>query len=65
MANRASQIIQLNILIINKKFPFKVTHANREKVVGFNVFKAYLGPPAQFVRHCRMGVNKGGLQNSL
>ena len=59
--NRAIQIINLNILIINKKIrfmhqkmqnrlPVKVTHANREKIVGFNVFESYLGPPAQFVR---------------
>ena len=37
--------------------PVKVTHANREKIVGFNVFESYLGPPAHFVRHCRMKVN--------
>jgi hypothetical protein len=42
---------------MQNRLPVEVTHANREQVVGFKLNIMFLGPPAQFVRHCRMGVN--------
>ena len=65
--NRASQIVNLIILFILQKFsymhqtmhnclPINVQRVNRSKIDVFNVIFNDLGPPAQFVRHCRMRV---------
>ena len=67
--NRALQIVNLIILFIYQKFsnmhqtmqnclPINVQRVNRWKIEVVNVFFIDLGPPAQFVRHCRMRVNK-------
>ena len=66
--NRALQIVSLIILFIYQKFsnmhqtmqnclPINVQRVNRWKIEVVNVFFIDLGPPAQFVRHCRMTVN--------
>ena len=66
--NRALQIVNLIILFIYQKFsnmhqtmqnclPINVQRVNRWKIEVVNVFFIDLGPPAQFVRHCRMTVN--------
>ena len=65
--NRALQIVNLIILFIYQKFsnmhqtmqnclPINVQRVNRWKIEVVNVFFIDLGPPAQFVRHCRMTV---------
>ena len=66
--NRALQIVSLIILFIYQNIfhmhqtmqnclPINLQRVNRWKIEVVNVFFIDLGPPAQFVRHCRMGVN--------
>ena len=72
--NRALQIVNLIILFIYQKFsnmhqtmqnclPINVQRVNRWKIEVVNSFFIDLGPPAQFVRHCRMTVKRTSFSN--